>query len=247
MVRPSWFAARRLQSQLLIWTAVILIVSVVVTQEVRTRRNIRLLEQNLRERSEQLITAVDKSLRLQSAPDPAMVPSLEQRLSEFIEADRTLTRLDVVKRQGNQTVVVASSSRMPELLLHTIPPGIVTEIRNVGSERMMVTTLAADKSDYGLIAVSSLRNIDQYEDFNRNQTPAFAAILILIVIGLMHVMYRRTVSRRFDELLEGIQRARTGQAAHIPEHRQDEIGIIAKTLNGLLSGDIDNSSFVPQT
>src|SRR6476660_5826133 len=120
MVRPSWFAARRLQSQLIIWTAVIMIVSVVVTQEVRTRRNIRLLEQNLRERNEQLISAVDRSLRLQSAPEPLMLASLEQRLREFIEADRTLTRLDVVQRRGDQTIVVASSSRMPELLLHTI-------------------------------------------------------------------------------------------------------------------------------
>jgi signal transduction histidine kinase len=210
-------------------------VSVVSLQEVRTRRNMRLLEQNLRERNEQLISAVDRSLRLQAVPGPETVQMLEQRLREFIEADRTLTRLDVVERRGDETIVVASSSRAPELLLHSIPSGIVTEIRNVGTERMMVTTLAAEKANYGLIAVSSLRNIDQYEAFNRNQTPAFAAILILTVIGLMQLMYRRTVSRRFDELLEGIRRARTGQAAHIPDDRQDEIGIIAKTLNGLLS------------
>src|SRR5262245_57772820 len=108
MFRPSWFAARRLQSQLLIWTAIILIVCVPVTQEVRTRRNIRLLEENQRGRNEQLIAAVDRSLRPQLAKslEPAARVSLEQRLREFIEADRTLTRLDVVERRGSETVVV---------------------------------------------------------------------------------------------------------------------------------------------
>ena len=42
---------------------------------------------------------------------------------------------------------------------------------------------------YGLIAISSLRNIDQYEEFNRSRTPAFAAIVILIVIEIMLTLY----------------------------------------------------------
>ena len=237
MPRPSWFAARRLQNQLLIWTALILIVSVPVTQEVRTRRNILLLEENLRERNEQLIVAVDRSLRLQSLRDldSAALASLEQRLLEFLEADRTLTRLDVVQSSDGETMVVASSSKSPEHLLQAVLPGTSTSIRSVGGERMMVTTRGVEGTHFGLIAISSLRNIDQYEEFNRSQTPAFAAIVILIVITLMLVMYRRTVSRRFDELLEGIQRARKGEVAAIPDDRQDEIGIIAKTLNGLLT------------
>src|SRR5688572_17459635 len=92
MLRPSWFTARRIQSQLLIWTSVIITASVSITQEVRMSRNIRLLEDGLRERSAQLIEAVDRSLRLGSRTDAFTQESLEQRLREFVEADRTLTR-----------------------------------------------------------------------------------------------------------------------------------------------------------
>jgi two-component system NtrC family sensor kinase len=48
-------------------------------------------------------------------------------------------------------------------------------------------------------------------------------------------MYRRIVSKRFDELLDGIRRAQAGESARIPENRQDEIGMIARTLNGLIA------------
>src|SRR5688572_13152462 len=125
MAKPTWLTARRLQSQLLIWTALIIIVSVVVTSEVRTRSNIRLLEQDLRERSETLIMVVDRSLRLSAQQEPLVLGSLDQRLREFVEADTTLTRLDVVHRQGRETEVVASSSNSPELLLKAIPEGMV--------------------------------------------------------------------------------------------------------------------------
>jgi len=80
-----------------------------------------------------------------------------------------------------------------------------------------------------------MENIDRYASFNRRGIPATAAILIIIVITLMHLMYRAIVSRRLDELLEGIRRAKAGGAAEIPDTRQDEIGIIAGTLNGLIA------------
>jgi signal transduction histidine kinase len=234
MAKPSWFAARRLQSQLLLWTAIIMIASVSITLEMRMRSNIRLLEQALRERSEQLIMAVERSV-LPGLKEPFLRDVVEQRLREFVEADRTLTRLDIVERRDAGNMMVASSFRMPELLPLDVPPGQNTAIRTVGNERMMVATLAVEGTNYGIIAVSSLSNIDRYEAFNRSQNPLFAAVLILIVISLMHVMFKRIVSKRFDELLAGIQRARTGEEAQIADDRVDEIGVIAKTLNGLLT------------
>jgi signal transduction histidine kinase len=131
--------------------------------------------------------------------------------------------------------VVASTASELSPLLQTIPGSLTTGIRQIGNERVMVSVEPVKGTGYGIVAVSSLQNIDRYEAFNRVQTPIFAAIQILVVVLLMYLMYKHMVSRRFDELLEGIHRAREGGAARIPDNRQDEIGVIARTLNGLLS------------
>jgi methyl-accepting chemotaxis protein len=86
-----------------------------------------------------------------------------------------------------------------------------------------------------LVAFSSLENVDRYQEINRWITPVFSLFLIAIIIPLMFVLYKHTISRRFDELLEGIRQAQHGEASRIPDNREDEIGTIAKTLNALLT------------
>jgi signal transduction histidine kinase len=237
MFNWSWFTARRLQTQLLVWTALILIVSVVVSLEVRIKLNVRMLEDNLRARSETMIEGVGEALGLRFAHDTGTAPpkELSGKLTDFVNADPTLMRLDVVQRRGSETVVIASSAKTPNLLVSNFTNAPDTVIRTIGSDRSMVTSQAVEGTSYGVVAVASMENIDRFLLFNRGQVPAFVAVLFLIVISLMHVMFKRTVSKRFDELIDGIRRAKRGEAAHIPDDKQDEIGLIAKTLNGLIA------------
>jgi signal transduction histidine kinase len=237
MLNWSWLTARRLQTQLLLWTALILIVSVVTILEVRIRSSARLLEGNLRNRSETMIKAVDEALGLRFAPQVGTLPPdvISDKLDEFVEADATLIRLDVVQQRGTEIVIVASSRRTPELLVSTIPAAPYTDIRKIGSDRAMITSQVVAGTTYGVVAVASMENIDRFLVFNRGQIPAFAGVLFVVIIMLMHVMFNRTVSRRLNELLHGIRRAKRGEAARIPDSQQDEIGIIAKTLNGLIA------------
>lgn len=214
-------------------------VSVVAILEIRIRMSEDLLEANLRARSERMIQAVDEALGLRFAPQIGMLPLspdvISDKLDGFVAADATLMRLDVVQQRGKKMTVIASSRRSPDLLVSTIADVPHTETRRVGSDRAMVTSQAVKGTSYGIVAVASMQNIDRFLFFNRSQVPAFAAALLLIVILLMHVMFKRTVSKRFDELLDGIRRAKGGEAARIPDNQQDEIGIIAKTLNGLIA------------
>src|SRR5688500_9572736 len=105
MLNWSWLTARRLQTQLLLWTALILTVSVVGTLEARIRANSRLLEGNLRTRSETMIKAVDEALGLRFAPQLGTLTLppdvISDKLDEFVEADATLIRLDVIERRGS--------------------------------------------------------------------------------------------------------------------------------------------------
>jgi len=237
MLNWSWFTARRLQTQLLVWTALILIVTVVAILEVRTRRNVRLLEGNLQTRSETVIETVDQTLGLHFASQIGTLPTevIQERLSEFTDADPTLVRLDVVQNGRDGMVVVASSNKNAEVLVDTLSATPVTVSRYLGSDHMMITSKAVEGTNYGVVAVATLENVDRYEAFNRGQLPTTAGILILVLTTLMHVMYKRTVSRRIDELIDGIDRAKRGQAARIPDAKVDEIGVIAKTLNGLIA------------
>src|SRR3954465_12829026 len=86
----SAFTTRRLQSQLVAWTALILITTVVGMSEIRTRANIRLLEQNLRDRTDTLLRGVDRALSLQSVSGSELpaINSLQQKLRDFVQADR---------------------------------------------------------------------------------------------------------------------------------------------------------------
>ena len=214
-----------------------MIVSVIGTSEIRTRANIRLLEDNLRERSETMVGSVEHSLRLESffTREPNSIDALQDKLREFVDADRTLNRLDVIQQRGDKIVIVASSETNPIPLQTSMPADLYTDIRQMGDERAMVSVEPLKGTDYALVAVSSFHNVDRYEAFNRRQTPIFAAILIVVVIVLMHIMYKYVVSRRFDELLEGIRRAKDGERSSIVDNKKDEIGVIARTLNGLLT------------
>ena len=148
----SWFLARRLQTQLLFWTALIVVISVGVTFEVRTRLNLRMLEQNLRDRIETLVRAVDRTLRLNSGEVP--VEAWERRLREFVEADRTLTRLDVVEERNGELRVVASSAESSDLLIRSRPAAITTEIRRIGPERDMISVQPVAASHFFEVVAS---------------------------------------------------------------------------------------------
>ncbi len=227
------FLAKRLQTQLLAWTALILVISVAVTFEIRTGLNLRLLEENLRDRAETLVVAVDRALGFRSAEVDAAL--IGRRLTEFVEADRTLDRLDIVEKKANEIRVVASSDLTPDLLIQSIPPALGTTRRDLNGERDLITVLPIEGTPYAIVALSSFENLDRYEALNRARDPIFGFVLIVIVVALMNLMYQRTVSRRFAELIERIRRSKEGNLAAIVDTREDEIGVIARTLNGLLT------------
>jgi signal transduction histidine kinase len=214
-----------------------MIISVVGTMEVRVRSNVQLLEGNLRDRSETTLRSLKQLVDLVAASnsDATPITSLNPELRERVAADRTLIRLDVIYRRGDKIVLAASSSDKTETLVGNFGKAFLSEVREVDGERVLITSQAAENPDYGLVAVASMENIDRYASSNRRAIPSFAIVLIAVVITLMHFMYRAIVSKRLNELLDGIRRARAGEAAQIPDGRQDEIGLIAKTLNGLIA------------
>src|SRR5262245_48430044 len=167
MLSSSWYTSRRLQTQLLLWTAVILIVSVVGTMELRVRSNVQLLEGNLRDRSETTLRSLKQLVDLVGANAATPTTSLEPELRERVAADRTLVRLDVIRRTGAAVGIAASSSAMSDILVRTFGKSPVTEVQERDGQRVMVTSQAADNPDYGLVAVASMENIDRYASANR--------------------------------------------------------------------------------
>jgi len=233
--KATSFKSKRLQTRLIVWTAIILTIVVTVVAEAKMRYNIHFLESNLKVRSETLVVALEKPLGHMASGPEVPIPALEQRLREYVEADRTLTRLDIVRREGGKIPLVATSSGEKEARVATIPEKLATWITDSPADRFMVTSMPLEGTPLALVAYSTLENIDKYEETNRIITPFFSLFLITAVIVPMSMMYSRTISKRFDELLEGIRRAKNGEISKVPDDREDEIGALAKTLNGLIT------------
>src|SRR6185369_7556413 len=134
MWTSSWYTARRLQTQLLLWTALIVTLSVVATMELGVRSNVRLLQENLRDRSETVIRSVKRFLDSTGAirTNPSFLAALGPELRERVTADRTLMRLDIIRRRDGNVEVVASSASMPEILVHSFSDTPTTEVRELG-------------------------------------------------------------------------------------------------------------------
>ena len=227
------FLSRRLQTKLLAWTALILVISIAITFEIRTQLNLQLLTSNLNVRAETIVTAVTNTIPLGDGEFDA--EAVTRRLREFVQADPTLDRLDIVDRSGPTVHILASSDDTPSPLITEVPVTLTTTERNNGGRRDMVTVLPVDGTRYTVVALVSFENLQRYEDLNRLRDPIFGIVLIAIVVTLMNFMYRRTVSRRFDELMRDIRAAQAGNLTAIPDTNDDEIGTIARTMNGLLT------------
>ncbi len=143
--------------------------------------------------------------------------------------------MDILQSRDGVLSVLCSSSEEAAERVSSVPAGLNSSVQRIESERMMVTTLPMEDSDLVLIAYSSMANIARFEALNRLLTPAFGIIFTLITTGMLYFMYGRILSRRFEILLDGIRRAGSGEVVHIPDEKPDEIGLIARTLNGLLA------------
>jgi len=236
MIKPWSFGARRIQNQLVVWTALILVLSVVITSEIRNISSVRLLQHYLQDRAKSEVRAVAEALNLSNTRAVALqIPLVDRSLREFVSGDPTLDRMDIMQSRDGVLSVLCSSSETAEERIKSVPAGLVSNVDNIDSEKMMVTSLAIENSDLVLVAYSSMGNIDRFREFNWLLTPIFAVIFTLAATGMLYIMYNRILSRRFEILLDGIRRAAVGEVVHIPDMAPDEIGLIGRTINGLLA------------
>jgi signal transduction histidine kinase len=235
MFKSGSFGARRIQNQMVVWTALILVLSVVGISEIRGRSSVRLLESYLQDRAGSEVRTVANALELPHMRSAALqIPKVDQRLREFVDGDPTLDRMDILQDRDGVLSVLCSSAEQAEERIATVADGLNSEVRRIDSERMLVTTFPIEDSDLVLVSYSSMSNIEHFQELNRLLTPVFGLIFTLGTTAMLYFMYGRILSRRFEVLLDGIRRAGTGEAVHIQDHQPDEIGLISKTLNGLL-------------
>jgi signal transduction histidine kinase len=236
MIKSWSFGARRIQNQMVVWTALILVLSVIFISEIRSVSSVRLLQHYLQDRAESEVRAVSDALNLSNTRAVALqIPAVDQRLREFVAGDPTLDRMDIMQSRDGLLSVLCSSSETAEERITSVAHGLTSKVDTIDSEKMLVTSLPIEGSDLVLVAYSSMTNIDRFQEFNWRLTPIFAVIFMLAATGMLYFMYNRILSRRFEILLDGIRRAGGGEVVHIPDMEPDEIGMIGKTINGLLA------------
>src|SRR5436190_3370851 len=112
----SWsFGARRIRRQLVVWTALIIVLSIAVISEIRSRSSSRLLETYLKDRAESEVRTVANALNLTQTRAAALqIPIIDRRLREFVEGDPTLDRMDILQTRDGVPSVLCSSSMEAE-------------------------------------------------------------------------------------------------------------------------------------
>jgi len=130
-----------------------------------------MLEQNLRDRIETLVRAVDPHAAFELGRGSG--GGVERRLREFVEADRTLPRLDVVEERNGELRVVVEQCESSDLLIRSRPAAITTEIRRIGPERDMISVqpVAASPLRYRCAGITGQSG--PYEESNRSSTLIF--------------------------------------------------------------------------
>ena len=109
----SWsFGARRIQTQLVVWTALILVLSVVIISEIRLRSSVRLLQNYLQDRAESEVRTVANALNLTNVRAAALqIPVIDKRLREFVAGDPTLNRMDILQSRDGVLSVLCRVQR----------------------------------------------------------------------------------------------------------------------------------------
>ncbi len=162
----SWsFGARRIQTQLVVWTALIIVLSVVVISEIRMKSSVHLLQNYLQDRAESEVRTVANALNLTNVRAAALqIPVIDKRLREFVDGDPTLDRMDILQSRDGVLSVLCSSSEEAQERVSKVPETLRSEVRTYDSQKMMVTSLPIEDSDLVLVAYSSLKNIEQFQD-----------------------------------------------------------------------------------
>ena len=167
---------------------------------------------------------------------------LADSLREFYEAVPSIRAISVVTLDGDEPVVVASTSSAERDEALGLARAATRRREAVysppkASLRMVAVPANREERLFGAVVLTySLDSVEQLKREGRLILVWFVPAAIVVITLLVDLLTRRLIHRRIGSIRLTMQRVAEGDlAARAPVQRQDELGAVATGLNQMLS------------
>jgi signal transduction histidine kinase len=219
------------------WTSILLLIAMVVPLELRLRIDEQYLQQDLVDRSREVLNDVAAELGgmefLEEDADDVQTLLLKEvvRVPSIVE-------LSVFEYTPSGTRLIASTVKPPDVTperLGKITPEPKDLDDSHGDRLMAVSRMAPNHPGVSIIAVSTQEELDRFNSITRNTGYIFTLVGIAAVLLILNYIFQRKIGRPLDEILAVMGKAHVGDySERVPQVREDETGQVAQTLNELL-------------
>ena len=224
----------RIRIQMLLWTSVLLMLTIAGPLEFRLRYGADVIKRDLVDRTVEVLNNV------------------AENLGDFVDIDETLAEKSILSEIGSTPSILElsifdSSANGKLLVSSVIDPGyklesavpLSLEPREIvgpnDAHVLIVGRTIPNHPELGAIAATSLQDLDRFSDINRRVAFIFTAVSLVLAIVLLNFFYQRKIGRPIESILGAIANARSGDySQRVPEVAEDEIGEIASSFNDLL-------------
>lgn len=236
MVRPAFAPARhRIRVQMMFWMSALLLIAIAGPLELRLRVAAGYLQQDLIDRSKEVINGIAADLGGSVALSGDAVQS--KLLEETLKAP-SIVELSVFEHSETGERLVASTVTSPDF-----PPerldGVSLEPKPLmgsrGERLIAVSRSVPNHLGMIIVAVSTLEELDRFNAINRQTAFLFTLTGIAAAVLLMNYIFQRKIGKPLDGILNVMGKAHVRDyTERVGSIREDEIGRVALTLNELL-------------
>jgi two-component system, NtrC family, sensor kinase len=187
-------------------------------------------------------TAHTISDEVELRPEPLDIDDLAESLREFTEAFPSIRTISVVRFEGGQAEVLASTAS--GVASDTLRVAREAVLRNAFSEGdratpIRICAVPASRGDnvFGAVVVTySVAAIEALRQRSRFVVVWFVPIATVLLTAIVDLLARRLIHKPIAAVRRTMQRAAAGDlSARAPIQRDDEIGEVARGLNEMLA------------
>lgn len=247
------FRVRSISFRLHLFVAATVVLTVLLVGYLNSRFSVGLIDSEIEQNASRTASRLAENLSQSDAPTDPVV--LQELLRTAMESEAFIVRIDVYRMSGNDLIRFATTSGFDSQPLALDEKAAMRESRTIriplyeDKERYLkivvpFTDAAGARSALTLIASLRLSGIVG-ETHRRIALVLIPASLVLAIV-LLHFLFTRRLSRRFDGLLATMNAASKGRLeTRVPvEHsieQEDELGMMARRYNDMMD-EIERAS-----
>jgi len=225
----------RIRAEMMFWTSVLLLIAIAAPLELRLRVAAGYLQQDLVDRSHEVVNDVAADLGGMEFLDPDEVQT--RLLAEVLRVP-SIIELSVFEHTATGTNLLASTVKPPDFTperLGKISADPQSFEGSHGERLIAVSRMAPDHPGVSIIAVSTLEELDRFNSVTRRTAFLFTLAGIAATLLLLNYIFQRKIWQPLEEIRSVVAKAHVGDYSERVRHvLDDETGEVGQRLNELL-------------